>query len=210
MIPFDREVFLTILGQYNELIWPAQTAAYALGAMLIYGLLRPGPGSGRTIATILAVFWIWTGLAFHWSQYSVINFAAPAFAALFVAEGFLIAWSGVLRGHLQFQFQRSLRGWCGLAIIGLAALLYPVLGLFTDMAWPKSPAFGLSPEPVALLTLGAFLNGRRRAAMIHGAAAILWLAAAAGASWLLTLPDGLPLIAAAIIGGAMALVPSET
>ena len=53
--------------------------------------------------------------------------AAPAFAALFVAEGFLIAWSGVLRGHLQFQFQRSLRGWCGLAIIGLAALLYPVL-----------------------------------------------------------------------------------
>ncbi len=116
----DRRACRTIVTQslrrgmnpralYNELIWPAQTAAYALGAMLIYGLLRPGPGSGRTIATILAVFWIWTGLAFHWAQYSIINFAAPAFAALFVAEGFLIAWSGVLRGHLQFQFQRSLR-----------------------------------------------------------------------------------------------------
>jgi len=140
MIPFSREVYLGILGQYNSFIWPAQFAAYGLGLLLVFAIFRPGPGSGRTVATILAVFWIWTGLAFHWILYAPINFAAPAFAVLFAAEGCLIAFSGALRSRLEFRFQRSLRGWCGLTLIAASLLLYPTLGLFTDMAWPSSPA----------------------------------------------------------------------
>lgn len=209
MIPFSREVYLSILGQYNSFVWPAQFAAYGLGLLLVFAILRPGRGSGRTVATTLAVFWIWTGLAFHWFLYAPINFAAPAFAALFVAEGCLIAFSGTLRNRLEFRFQRSLRGWCGLALIGLALLLYPTLGLITDMTWPSSPAFGLSPAPLSLLTLGAFLLAPRRAALLHGFVPLAWLGAAAVASWLLTLPDGLPLIAAAVIGGALILVPQK-
>ncbi len=209
MIPFSREVYLGILGQYNSFIWPAQFAAYGLGLLLIYGILRPGPGSGRTMATVLAVFWIWTGLGFHWLLYAPINFAAPAFAALFVAEGFLIAFSGVLRSRLEFQFNRSFRGWCGMALIAASLLLYPALGLFTGMTWPNTPAFGLSPAPLALLSLGAFLLTPRPAALLHGLVPLGWLVAAAVASWLLTLPDMLPLIAAALFGGAMLLVPPK-
>jgi len=59
------------------------------------------------------------------------------------------------------------------------------------------------------LTLGVFLMGPRRPGLLHRALPILWLAAAGGASLLLTLPDGLPLITAAIVGGAMALVPQK-
>ena len=202
-------MFLSTLGQYNSFIWPAQFAAYGLGLLLVIAILRPGPGAGRTVATVLAVFWIWTGLGFHWLLYAPINFAAPAFAALFVAEGCLIAFSGALRNQLEFCFQRSLRGWCGLALIAASLFLYPALGLFTHMAWPSSPAFGLSPAPLALLTLGAFLLAPRRAALLHGFVPIMWLGAAAVASWLLTLPDTLPLIAAAVIGGAMIAVPQK-
>jgi hypothetical protein len=77
MIPFSRDVFLSTVGQYNDLIWPAQLAAYALGGLLALAVFRPGPASGRQVATILAVFWIWTGLAFHGTLYATINFAAP-------------------------------------------------------------------------------------------------------------------------------------
>lgn len=208
MIPFSREVFLGTLGQYNSFIWPAQFAAYGLGLLLVLAILRPG--GGRTVATILAVFWIWTGLGFHWILYAPINFSAPAFAALFVCEGCLIAFSGALRNRLEFRFQRSLRGWCGLALIAASLLLYPALGLVTDMAWPSSPAFGLSPAPLALLTLGVFLLGSRRAALLHGFLPIAWLGAAGVASLLLTLPDAPPLIAAAVIGGAMVLAPQKS
>jgi hypothetical protein len=68
----------------------------------------------------------------------------------------------------------------------------------------------LSPAPLALLTLGAFLLAPRRAALLHGLVPMLWLGAAAVASWLLTLPDVLPLIAAAVIGGAMVLVAQKS
>jgi len=59
------------------------------------------------------------------------------------------------------------------------------------------------------LTLGAFLLVPRRAAALHGFVPLAWLGAAAVASWLLTLPDVLPLIAAALFGGALVLVPPK-
>ena len=65
MLAFTPEVFLSLFEQYNAAIWPAQVVAYVLGLLAVFLTLRPGRGTGRLIAAILAGFWLWIGVAYH-------------------------------------------------------------------------------------------------------------------------------------------------
>jgi hypothetical protein len=42
------------------------------------------------VATVLALLWLWTGIAYHWLAFAAINRAAWVFGALFVAEATLL------------------------------------------------------------------------------------------------------------------------
>ena len=87
MLPFSREEFLAVFVSYNESIWPVHAVAYLAGILAVVLLCRPGPASERIVSTILAVFWIWTGIVYHCLFFSKINKAAYLFGALFLAQG---------------------------------------------------------------------------------------------------------------------------
>ncbi|HET9535520.1 MAG TPA: DUF6064 family protein, partial [Mesorhizobium sp.] len=74
-LPFSSDEFFALFAAYNRAVWPAVLLAYALGAVTVYLVLKPGPRSGGIVAAILAAMWGWSGVAYHWLYFSTINSA---------------------------------------------------------------------------------------------------------------------------------------
>jgi len=157
MLPFSAEQFHAVFAAYNLAVWPAQVVAYALGIVAVAALFLPGRESGRAITLVLSLMWLWTGIAYHGLFFSSVNPAAYGFAALFVAEGLGLLHAGVVRRRLAFAVRKDLASVVGLAFVGYALVLYPLIGLATGSDWPAMPVFGITPCPVTIFTFGLFL-----------------------------------------------------
>lgn len=157
MLPFTREQFFSAFVTYNEAIWPAQLVAYLLGLAAIVLLFWRPPTADRAITGILAAMWIWTGVGYHWLNFSQVNKAALLFGALFVAQGAAIAYAGIVRNQLRFGVDAGPAAWVGIAFVVYSAVLYPLLGVAAGHAYPGMPMFGVTPCPVTVFTFGMFL-----------------------------------------------------
>jgi len=157
MLPFTPEQFLGVFVNYNNAIWPIQIAAYVLGAISIASLLRRTRAADRVIAGILAAMWLWTGIAYHGVFFATINRAAYLFGALFVIQGAYLLYSGVHHDRLRFGLGGGPTVWIGAALVIYAAILYPLIGMWTGHVYPEMPVFGVTPCPVTIFTFGMFL-----------------------------------------------------
>lgn len=162
MLPFTPTEFLDGFAAYNEAVWPAQPIAWALGLLALAALVRNDDRLQRLTLSLLAAMWMWTGLAYHWLFFAEINPAAVAFGLLFMVQGASLLLLAVRR-PLRFRvaWRADARGFGGAALILYALLLYPLIDLSAGH-WPRMPAFGISPCPVTLFTLGLLLLGRPR------------------------------------------------
>jgi hypothetical protein len=200
MLPFTHEQFLAVFASYNAAIWPAQGVAYGFGLVAVALVSLRRIGASRAAAAILAVMWLWTGVAYHWAFFSGINRAAWYFGALFVGQALLTIHAGVLRTELRLGAAPGLRFRLGGALIAYAAIVYPLIGLWAGQVWPGIPMFGVTPCPVTLFTLGMFLLAEsvpRRLLVIPA----LWSAVGGSAAILLHVPQDWVLLA----GSALAL-----
>jgi hypothetical protein len=157
MLPFSPQQFLSVFVNYNNAIWPAQVGAYLLGCWIIVLLLWKASRADRITAGILAIMWLWTGIAYHGVFFSAINKAAYLFAMLFVIQGAYLLYSGVYHDHLRFGLRSGPTAWVGAALVIYAAILYPLIGISTGHAYPEMPVFGVTPCPVTIFTFGMFL-----------------------------------------------------
>ncbi|MGD9866821.1 MAG: DUF6064 family protein [Hyphomicrobiales bacterium] len=198
MLPFSAEALFAQFGQYNQAIWPAPVSAFLLGALALWLLIEPRPNSGRIISGILAILWVWNGAVYHLAWFSSLNFLAPAFGVAFLLQGLLFAWSGAWQGRHDFRFVNTPPGWAGLAMVIVALAAYPVLNALAGNTWPNIPAFGVTPCPLTLFTLGVLLMRPR---MTWGIAVIplMWALAGAGMAWVLGVREDLLLALAAAV-----------
>lgn len=157
MLPFTAEQFLSVFATYNHAIWPAQAGAYLLGCCAIFLLFWKMPHADRIACGILAIMWLWTGIAYHGIFFSTINKAAYLFGASFVVEGGALLYFGVYHNHLRFGRPFRPAAWVGAAFVIYAAVLYPLIGLSTGHSYPELPMFGVTPCPVTIFTFGMFL-----------------------------------------------------
>jgi hypothetical protein len=127
MISLTADVFFANIAHYNQAIWPAQIVATLLGLIVVALAVRPRAGSDRFIGFVLATAWLWTGAIYHVEHFARINFIAPLFGFLFVAQAVLIGWTCAVRGRLKFRFNADRYGRSGLALAILALALYPML-----------------------------------------------------------------------------------
>jgi len=155
-LPFTPEQFFDLFAQYNLAVWPMQLALYLLALAALFMAVKKNPYSDRTIALILAFFWLWIGLVYHLFYFTRINPAAYLFAGLFIIQGSLFLAAGVWRQKLSFRFQPDLYSWVGAALILYGLLIYPLLGYFLGHRYPHSPTFGL-PCPTTIFTFGLLL-----------------------------------------------------
>ena len=157
-LPFTRDEFLDVFAAYNQRLWPFALALWLLTAYTIVRLILP---ISRTVVIpeLLAIHWVWAGLAYHAAFFSSINPAAWVFSGLFVLEAGLLLWYGVVHGRLELSrgpFFRRLFSW-GLIVY---ALLYPIIVRAEGHAFPRLPTFGV-PCPTTILTIGVLLAAGR-------------------------------------------------
>lgn len=189
MLPFTPAQFFEIFGAYNDAIWPMQIAIYVVALPAIALLFRPTSAGDRIVSGILALMWIWTGVAYHWMHFYAINPAALVFGLGFVLQGAVFLIVGVSRNDIQFGYTRGSRSIIGLCLILYAALIYPVAGLAFGHAYPDVPLFGVTPCPVAIFTFGCFLLLRQPIRWWVVVLPVLWSLVGGTAAFLLNVPQ---------------------
>lgn len=157
MLPFSREAFIALFVDYNLAVWPVQVLAYLIGIGMLVLLFQQARLSGRLISLGLAAMWLWTGAVYHGIYFSGINAAALPFSILFIIQGAAFFYLGAVKGRLRFGTPSGTEGWLGLALIGYAALLYPIIGIWLGHEYSEIPMFGVTPCPVTIFTLGLLL-----------------------------------------------------
>lgn len=199
MLPFTVEQFFAVFRAYNEAVWPAPWVLVALALVAVALAAQPRAGSDRAVSAVLAVLWLWQGLAYHLAFFAAINPLAYAFAALSVAAALLFAWAGVVQRRLQFRLSWRGRGAAGLLLVVFALVVYPAWAMAAGHRYPAMPTFGL-PCPTTLFTVGMLawlVPPYPRAPLI---APVLWCLIGAQAAFWLGVPQDLGLLAAAAVG----------
>ncbi|RUV85678.1 hypothetical protein EOA75_27170 [Mesorhizobium sp. M1A.F.Ca.IN.022.07.1.1] len=199
MLPFTGGQFLANLVAYNEAIWPVQLAAFAIGILAMVLLIWRPRMADRLIAAVLAVMWLWTGAAYHWLHFAEINPAAYIFAALFVVQTAVLGYAGVGKGQLSFRLYSGTAASVGISLIAYAAVLYPVLGIWTGHAYPEMPVFGVTPCPVTIVTLGFFLLAKPPVSPWLFAIPLIWSLIGGSAAFLLGMPQDWLLLMSGVI-----------
>jgi hypothetical protein len=159
---FTPRTYYRLFELYNTAIWPAQIFALALGAAIVPLSRRASAASGRSIAGILAPFWLWVAIGFHAARYATINSAAVYVAWIFGLEAALLIGMGMTPGRLVFGPPGDPAGRAGLTIFLFALVVEPLVGPLLGRGWRQVEVFGVAPDPTAVATLGILLLGRGR------------------------------------------------
>ena len=161
MIGYDAEILRLLLAQYDAGLRPMQPVALLLALAATWLALRPPARaqgwSPRAVAAVLALAWAWIGYGWFWSVMAGLDFFAPVPAALFAVQGLLLGWTGALRGRLALRARPDAAGGAGLALIGTAIVLHPLLAGLMGDGWAARPPVLLGATPTAILTLGLLL-----------------------------------------------------
>lgn len=155
-IPFTLDQFLEVFKNYNETVFPAQIILYLIGFIAIYLIIKPASISNKIISGLLAFFWLWMGIVYHFIFFTTINNAAYIFGTTFILQAVLFLTYGVFKNKLSFSFHSNIYGLTGIVLILFALIIYPILGYFLGHVYPSSPTFGL-PCPTTILTFGVLL-----------------------------------------------------
>jgi hypothetical protein len=181
-LPFSREQFFDLLAAYNGALWPAAVLLWVASVLAGAWLLSSPRSHDRWISGLLAVHWAWSAVAYHGVFFTRINPAAWLFAAMFLLQAALFAWSGVVRGQLSFESRSTMWRPIGLSLVAYA-LLYPVINVVEHGSVLKVPAFGV-PCPTTIFTVGLLLLTTSRSRTL-AIVPIIWSAIGGSAAFLL-------------------------
>jgi len=171
-MPFTAEQFFDVFARYNNAVWPAQAFLNLLAVLVVILCFKKGSPSAL-VPSALGVLWIWTGGVYHLMFFSAINPIARVAGWLFIAQGILFLYTGLVTKELRFRFTRSIRGITGAVMILYALIFYPMLGFFLGHVYPYAPTFG-APCPTTIFTLGMLLWGETRPRWFVVLVPVLW------------------------------------
>ncbi len=198
-MPFTVDEFFDVFARYNEAIWPIQVLAYLAAAISITQLPAPKPGSAKIITGILAGMWAVNAIGYHWMFFTAVNNAAWVFGAAFLAQAGALAGAPYLFPELRFGIAKDRTTVLGLLLIAFATIAYPIWGWAAGHVYPAYPAFGVTPCPTTIFTIGMLLLGTWRAARWLLILPLLWAGVGGTAAAMLNVPQDLGLIAALLI-----------
>lgn len=154
--PFTREQFLEVFRSYNGAIGIAPLVLVTLAVVVISLSHSKQPWRHRVVAGILAFFWLWSGVVYHWGFFAAINRAATLFGALFVVEGLGLLNSGVRLDRFRIDPRATTTTGLGWLLVVYSIAIYPLLGWVFGHGYPSGPSFG-APCPITIFTLGIML-----------------------------------------------------
>jgi hypothetical protein len=196
-LPFTTEQFLEVFRRYNTTFYPIQAVFLLIAVYAIFVVARNKSNSGKIVTTILAVFWLWMGLAYHIAFFSSINKAAYIFGSLFILQGVLLQIYGYLNQPV-FTFRKNLPGIASILLLIYALIIYPIVGYFLGHRYPYSPTFGL-PCPTTIFTVAVVLLAERRLPFYIALIPLLWCAVGFSAAFAMGMYEDFGLIVSALI-----------
>jgi hypothetical protein len=155
-LPFTTEQFFEVFKNYNESVFPIQIIFYLLALTVIFLSIKKFNGADRIINAVLSFFWFWMGVVYHLFYFTSINKAAYLFGVVFILQGLLFFYQGVVKDKLTYKFRFDKFGWTGAVLIAFALIIYPLLGFIFGHFYPTSPTFGL-PCPTTIFTFGILI-----------------------------------------------------
>lgn len=203
-IPFSIEEFLSVFENYNQSLWPVQVILYGLAFSAIFLLSWNRAGSSRIVISILAFLWIWMGLVYHILYFSSINKAAYLFGALFILQGFIFFYFGMVKQKIELRADIKLVEAIGIVFIAYALVVYPLLGYSLGHVYPASPTFGV-PCPTTIFTFGILLFSAKRIPWYIIIIPILWSGIGFFAAINLAIKEDLGLVIAGVIASFILL-----
>jgi hypothetical protein len=201
-LPFSIDEFLNVFRNYNESVWPTQFVLYLLSLIAILLLVKKNSGSSRIVNSILALFWIWMGVVYHILFFSSINKAAYLFGAVFIIQGLLFLYVGVVKQKIRLEFKLDLSGVVALIFISYALILYPMIGHAMGRIYPQSPTFGV-PCPTTIFTFGIFLYSVNRIQWYVITIPLLWSVVGFFAALNLSVKEDFGLVIAGLLSAAI-------
>ncbi len=177
---FSPRVYWRLFELHNEALWPAQIAAIALFAVLVWLAAARPAGHARLVAAGLGLAWVFTGWSFVWTRYATINWAAEYLAPLFAIEALLLVFVAAFGGLAGGR--RGAVGLVGWLLVALAAAM-PLAAPLFGRSWATVEVFALTPDPTAIATLGLVLTLRGPMVWALVPVPLLWCALSAVTLW---------------------------
>lgn len=204
-IQYTAEQFLNIIKAYNQSVWPMQILLNAMAVLAVYLTWVKKSYTGQYNAWLLTFLWIWTGTVYHILFFSQINKAAFIFGAMFVVQGLLFAYLGIIRKRLKFQVKRDVYGIIGFVFIIYALILYPALGRVFGHNYPEVPTFG-APCPMVIFTFGSLLWARQPVPRLLLLIPFSWSVLGLNAAVSFSMKEDFGLFAAGLLGFTMLII----
>lgn len=204
-MPFTREQFLSVFQDYNLSVWPMQVVLVLFGLTAVYLAVDRRKYSNKIIPGVLSFLWLWMGVVYHFLFFRAINPAATVFAALFVVQGIVLAFSGLIRNSLSFEFRSDAYGLTGGALLLYALVVYPILGYLQGHGYPQSPTFGL-PCPTTIFTFALLLWADKRVPVYVLVVPFFWSLLGSSAAASLGILEDIGLLVAGLCGTVLVIV----
>lgn len=207
-MPFTIEQFLDTMELYNNSVWPLQIVFNALALILIFFLYKNSTTGNKIINAGLGFFWLWMGIAYHLIFFTPINNAAYGFGVIFIIQGLLFLYFGVVKDELQFSVRKDWLGILSGIFILYALLIYPILGNHFGHAFPRNPTFGL-PCPTTIFSFGILLLAVKRVRWYVIIIPFVWSLIGTNAAINLTIYEDYGLGIAGIVGFVVLLLTNK-
>jgi hypothetical protein len=198
-LPFTIEQFLAVFAEYNQAVWPFQIVLNLLALVVIILCFKKIKRGDKINNGILAFFWLWIGIVYHIMYFSSINKAAYVFGIIFILQGLVFIYAGILRNHISFKYTTSIYSITGAIFILYALIIYPAVGHLLGHVYPQSPTFGL-PCPTTIFTFGILLFSDRRIPKYVLIIPFLWSLIGFSAAVNLSVYEDFGLVVAGILG----------
>jgi hypothetical protein len=209
LLLFSPRTYYRMFELYHGAIWPIHIVVLGSAVSIVLLARRDDKWAQPVIAGVLAGWWLWVGIAFHLNRYVTINWSAKYFAVLFLIQGVLLVWYGIVRPRFRIEFPRSGRHRVagGLLVI---TVLYPVFGRLAGREWSQVEVLGLTPDPTAIGTLALLALSVTRVPRPLLIFPVVWCLIGAATLWALGSAETWAVIFFGLVGLVVALRNART
>lgn len=200
-MPFTIEQFLQVFEKYNQTIFPMQFVLTLVGIVAVGLAVSRKSFANKTISGLLGFLWLWAGIIYHLIFFTKISPPAYVFGALFVFQGWLFLYEGVVKNSLSFRTSQKFYGFLGATFITYALVIYPLIGYALGRTFPASPTFG-TPCQTTIFTFGLLLWTDKKTPSSLLIVPVLWSIVGTSAALNFGIKEDFGLLVAATIGTA--------